>query len=61
MNIAQSVSGAQEGFYNAAEKIDRLQKILVKYLKMTDNTAVVKERLNGITSYVLAAGSRSCL
>ena len=58
--IAQSVNGAQEGFYNAAEKIDRFQKILIKYSKMTDNTAAVKERLDGITSYVLTASFRSC-
>ena len=50
--VTQSVNGAQEGFYDAAEKIERLQKILKKHSKMKDNTAVVKERLDGITSYV---------
>ena len=51
--VTQSVNGAQEGFYDAAKKIDRLQKILIKYSKMTDNVEAVRERLEGITSYVL--------
>ena len=50
--VTQNVNGAQEGFYDAAEKIERLQKILKKHSKMKDNTAVVNERLDGITSYV---------
>ena len=55
--VTQSVNGAQEGFYDAAEKIERLQKILIKYSKMRDITNVVKERLDGITSYVLTLDS----
>ena len=58
--MAQSVNGAQEGFYDAAEKIDRFQKILIKYSKMNDSTAAVKERIDGINSYVLTASVRSC-
>ena len=55
---SQNVSGAQEGFYNAAEKIDRLRKILDKYASVDDSPVIVRERLDGVISCVFIAVSR---